>query len=118
MPLLAPGGDLPSIGEIAKGALSRRLPVEEIAIEIEAQLDAFEQATDRRPDFIDGHQHVHGLAGVRRALLAVLRERYARGPKPWLRDPRTACPDRQATAQHAEGAGRREPRQRLRGRDA
>ncbi len=87
MPLLAPGGALPSIGEIAKGALSRRLPVEEIAGEIEAQLDAFEQQTDRRPDFIDGHQHVHGLAGVRRALLAVLRDRYARGPKPWLRDP-------------------------------
>ncbi len=40
MPLLAPGGDLPSIGEIAKGALARRLPVEEIAGEIDAQLDA------------------------------------------------------------------------------
>ncbi len=87
MPLLAPGGEFPAIGEIAKGALRRKLPVEEIALEIEAQLDAFEQATDRRPDFVDGHQHVHGLAGVRRALLAVLRERYAQGPKPWLRDP-------------------------------
>lgn len=87
MPLLAPGGELPSIGDIAKGALRRKLPVEEIATEIEAQLDAFEQAMDRRPDFIDGHQHVHGLAGVRRALMAVLRDRYGQGPKPWLRDP-------------------------------
>ncbi len=55
--------------------------------EIEAQIDAFEQATGRRPDFIDGHQHVHGLPGVRKALIAVLAARYAKGTQPWLRDP-------------------------------
>jgi len=87
MPLLAPTGRLPAIGEVARAALRLRLPIEEIAREIAAQLDAFEQAMDRRPDFIDGHQHVHGLPGVRRALLLVLQERYARGPRPWLRDP-------------------------------
>ena len=87
MPALAPGGHLPAIGDITKSALSLRLPIEEIAGEIDAQLDAFEQAMDMRPDFIDGHQHVHGLPGVRRALFSVLRQRYAKGPKPWLRDP-------------------------------
>jgi len=87
MPLLAPSGALPPIGDIAKAGLRRRLPIEEIEREIDAQLDAFEQAMDRRPDFVDGHQHVHGLAGVRWALLSVLQERYARGPRPWLRDP-------------------------------
>ncbi|MFM9973252.1 MAG: ChbG/HpnK family deacetylase [Beijerinckiaceae bacterium] len=87
MPAFAASGTLPSIGDIAKGALSMRLPLDEIRTEIEAQLDAFESAMDARPDFIDGHQHVHGLPGVRRVLLAVLKERYAKGQKPWLRDP-------------------------------
>jgi chitin disaccharide deacetylase len=83
----APGGTFPAIGDIAKAALSLRLPQDDIAREFEAQLDAFEQAMDMRPDFIDGHQHVHGLPGVRRALFSVLATRYAKGPKPWLRDP-------------------------------
>ncbi len=87
MPLFASTGTLPPIGDIARQALRLALPIEEIAGEIEAQIDAFEQAMDRRPDFIDGHQHVHGLPGVRRALFTVLKARYARGPKPWLRDP-------------------------------
>jgi chitin disaccharide deacetylase len=86
MPSFAPGGAFPAIGDITKGSLSLRLPVEEIAAEIEAQLDAFEQAMDARPDFIDGHQHVQGLPGVRRALLSVLTERYGKGARPWLRD--------------------------------
>jgi chitin disaccharide deacetylase len=87
MPRFAPGDVLPAIGEVTKGALSLRLPVEEIEAEIDAQLDAFEDAMDARPDFIDGHQHVHGLPGVRRAFFAVLAKRYAKGMRPWLRDP-------------------------------
>jgi predicted glycoside hydrolase/deacetylase ChbG (UPF0249 family) len=87
MPLFTSAGRLPAVGDIAKGALALRLPVDEIASEIDAQLDAFEQAMDVRPDFIDGHQHVHGLPGVRKALFSVLNRRYAKGSKPWLRDP-------------------------------
>ena len=41
----------------------------EIAAEIARQLDAFEDALGRAPDFIDGHQHVHVLPGIRRAVL-------------------------------------------------
>jgi chitin disaccharide deacetylase len=87
MPKFAPSGHFPAIGDIAKGALSLQLPIDEISAEITAQLDAFEKAVDARPDFIDGHQHVHGLPGVRRALFAVLKERYGKGHRPWLRDP-------------------------------
>jgi chitin disaccharide deacetylase len=87
MPKFAPSGQLPDIGDVAKAALSLRLPQEELAAEIGAQLEAFEQAVGHRPDFIDGHQHVHGLPGVRRALFKVLDARYGKGPKPWLRDP-------------------------------
>lgn len=86
MPAFAPTGVLPGIGEITKTALSLKLPLDEIMQEIEAQLEAFEQAMDRRPDFIDGHQHVQGLPGVRRALLNLIQERYAGGTRPWLRD--------------------------------
>jgi hypothetical protein len=70
---------------LARG-LSGTLPLDAIMREIEAQLDAFEQAMGMRPDFIDGHQHVHALPGIRRALLAVLARRYP-GREPWIRDP-------------------------------
>lgn len=48
------------------------------------QLDAFEHALGRPPDFIDGHQHVHQLPRVRDALFDVLAERTPQ-PTPWLR---------------------------------
>jgi chitin disaccharide deacetylase len=92
MPKLAPAAAFPAISDIAKAALSLRLPQSELKAEIDAQLDAFEQAMGRPPDFIDGHQHVHGLPGVRKALLQVLAARYAKGAKPWLRDPADAMP--------------------------
>ncbi|MGL5117284.1 MAG: ChbG/HpnK family deacetylase, partial [Beijerinckiaceae bacterium] len=85
MAVFAPSGVLPTIGEVAKRAALRRLPMAELKAEIAAQLDAFEQAMDRRPDFIDGHQHVHGFPGVRRALFEVMLERYPKSPRPWLR---------------------------------
>lgn len=49
------------------------------------QLDAFEDALGTPPDFIDGHQHVHQLPGVRGALLSELRSRYPPRQMPWLR---------------------------------
>ncbi|GGB97192.1 hypothetical protein GCM10007205_03090 [Oxalicibacterium flavum] len=42
----------------------------------ERQLDAFEDAMGHGPDFIDGHQHVHQLPGVRQVMLQVLKKRY------------------------------------------
>lgn len=52
--------------------------------EIDAQLDAFEQALGRPPAHVDGHQHVHQLPVVRDALLDALEARY-RDHRPWLR---------------------------------
>ncbi|MGP1629938.1 MAG: ChbG/HpnK family deacetylase [Giesbergeria sp.] len=49
------------------------------------QLDAFEHAMGTVPDFIDGHQHVHQLPGVREALLVELQARYAGQAAPWVR---------------------------------
>jgi predicted glycoside hydrolase/deacetylase ChbG (UPF0249 family) len=43
---------------------------------IEAQLDLFESALDRPPDFVDGHQHVHQLPAIRSELMGALQRRY------------------------------------------
>lgn len=52
--------------------------------QVRAQLDGFTQAVGRLPDYIDGHQHVHQLPGVRSALLDEL-SRIDAAHRPWLR---------------------------------
>ncbi|HYC03897.1 MAG TPA: ChbG/HpnK family deacetylase [Azospirillaceae bacterium] len=87
MPLLAPSGRLPSLGALLKASL-RGLPtgvVAEARGELVRQLDRFEQAMGRPPAFVDGHQHVHLLPGLRGVVLEVLAARYPAGTV-WLRD--------------------------------
>ncbi|MEH3146147.1 MAG: ChbG/HpnK family deacetylase [Methylobacterium frigidaeris] len=86
MPRLAPAGRLPPLGRLIALALVGRLDGGEIQGEIERQCDAFTAAVGRPPDFVDGHQHVHVLPGIRGALLAVLAARRLDG-RIWLRDP-------------------------------
>lgn len=85
MPRLAPQGALPPVGALIKQAFAGRLPREEIAAEIERQLDAFEAAFGVPPAFVDGHQHVHALPGVRDAFLDALARRGLAG-RIWIRD--------------------------------
>ena len=85
MPKLAPAGAFPSLGSVLRGARAGRLPDEEIRAEIARQLDAFEDGLGRPPDFIDGHQHVQVLPGIRSWLLDELVRRGYAG-KVWLRD--------------------------------
>ena len=86
MTRLAPGGTLPGLKDVARAAATSPAVRKEIAAEIARQLDAFEEALDRPPDFVDGHQHVHVLPGVRRALLDILARRYPAGSL-YVRDP-------------------------------
>jgi predicted glycoside hydrolase/deacetylase ChbG (UPF0249 family) len=86
MPAFAPGGVFPSYRDLLRRAISGNLPLHEISAEIDRQLGAFEAAFARPPDFVDGHQHVHVLPGVRRVLLRVLQGRGLRG-RVWVRDP-------------------------------
>ncbi len=83
MPRLAPGGTLPGIGALVAAARRGTLPLDELAAEIDRQLAAFAAATGRPPDHVDGHQHVHVLAPIRRLLIEALGRR---GWTPWLRD--------------------------------
>lgn len=87
MPRFAPSGRFPNLGAVVKDALTGRLPTAEIEGEIGRQWRAFVEAFGRDPDFVDGHQHVHVLPGIRAALLRVLARRTCQQPV-WLRDPR------------------------------
>jgi predicted glycoside hydrolase/deacetylase ChbG (UPF0249 family) len=71
---------------------ARLLDSGRLSRQIERQLDAFESAMGRAPDFIDGHQHVHQLPQIRGALFAVLARRYS-GKRPWLRYTAPGCLD-------------------------
>jgi predicted glycoside hydrolase/deacetylase ChbG (UPF0249 family) len=64
---------------------SGTLDTRRLRLEIGAQLDAFVGEMQRPPAFVDGHEHVHQLPGVRDVLLEVLA---ARGFRPWLRSTR------------------------------
>jgi chitin disaccharide deacetylase len=52
--------------------------------EICAQLDAFENAMNRQPVYVDGHQHIHQLPRISNVLLDELSKRY-RENSVWLR---------------------------------
>ncbi len=83
MPILAPGEQLPRVGEVLRRARRGKLPLDEIEAEIERQAARFVEVFGRPPDHVDGHQHVHALRPIRQRLLAVLGRR---GWRPWLRD--------------------------------
>ncbi|MFN3860838.1 MAG: ChbG/HpnK family deacetylase [Roseateles sp.] len=63
----------PSHRELLARAWLGRLPAAQLADEFLAQLQRFDAVTGRAPAFIDGHQHVHALPGVRPLVLAAAR---------------------------------------------
>lgn len=58
-------------------AALRALPLPALAAEWRRQWDAFVAATGHLPDFVDGHQHVHHLPGVRDVVLSGLPDKVA-----------------------------------------
>jgi hypothetical protein len=84
MPRLAPEGRLPPLSRLLYRAVTVGLPSAEVRDEIARQLDAFESVTGRSPSFVDGHQHVHVLPGVREAVLALFGPRLD-PERTWLR---------------------------------
>jgi chitin disaccharide deacetylase len=100
---LAVGGVLPKLGPLLLRGMAGLLPLAAIEAEIDAQLTAFEDAMGRMPDFIDGHQHVHTMPGVRRAFAAVLARRYPK-EKPYVRDAADSLAAIRARGQHGRKA--------------
>lgn len=84
MPRLAPRGTLPPLAPLIRAAVMKRLDGDEIRAELDRQLDLFFAAIGRPPAFLDGHQHVHQLPGVREVVIAACRDRLAGA---WLRYP-------------------------------
>lgn len=78
-------GRLPSIMHMIRMAHAGQLPEAELRAEIGAQIDAFGEHYGRAPAFIDGHQHVHMLPGIRDWLLDEATKRGLAG-KIWMRD--------------------------------
>ncbi|PWC73754.1 hypothetical protein TSH100_30610 [Azospirillum sp. TSH100] len=76
MPTLAPGGRLPPLGRLMgwayRGKLNGGAARVEIRDELSRQIDAFTDAWGGPPDYIDGHQHIHQLPGVREAVVEAL----------------------------------------------
>lgn len=82
---LAQEDRLPPLGRLLPRALAGALDRAGVRDELRAQLDAFEDQWDAPPDYIDGHQHVHVLPGVREAVTEELTRRYP-GGRVWVRD--------------------------------
>jgi chitin disaccharide deacetylase len=82
---LVEGGALPKLPSLLARGLLGQLPLAAIQAEFNAQLAEFEDRMGRMPDFVDGHQHVHAMPGVRRVLAEVLSRRYPH-EKPYVRD--------------------------------
>jgi predicted glycoside hydrolase/deacetylase ChbG (UPF0249 family) len=72
------------LGSVMRSALTGRIERQRVATALHAQLDRFEAALQRAPDFVDGHQHVHMLPGIRAVFLTELARRY-RATKPYVR---------------------------------
>lgn len=75
MPRLAPEGRLPPLPVLARHAYLRRLDRDEVAAEIERQVDRFIAVMGVPPAFVDGHQHAHQLPIIRDALVDLFRRR-------------------------------------------
>lgn len=65
---------LPEIGELLIHSHLRKLNYKEIENEVRAQFERFETVFGKKPDFIDGHQHVHILPVIRDAVLNVSKD--------------------------------------------
>lgn len=84
---LQPERDSQGLAGVVLGAYGRRLSQAGLAEEFKRQLMRFERMLARPPAFVDGHQHVHMLPGVRMAVLGVLAQRYDAGERPAMRVP-------------------------------
>lgn len=81
-PLPTEDGFFPALDRCLRPTARFRISRRNVEAEVGAQIEAFRDVFGRDPDFVDGHQHVQLLPGVRAGFLAVV-ARLA--PKAWLR---------------------------------
>jgi hypothetical protein len=76
---------LPSFGTVVRRALLGLTQPQEIARQTSAQYGLFVEKCGRKPDFIDGHLHLHQLPGIREGLIQFVRTLPADG-RPYIRN--------------------------------
>lgn len=74
MKQLAPGGQLPRLGQLLRLALTGGLDPDEIRAECRRQIDGFTDAMGVKPHHIDGHQHVHCFPVIRDSVIELAAE--------------------------------------------
>lgn len=72
------------LSTLMTASLRRRISPREIEDRLQYQLDRFESAMGRQPDFVDGHQHVHAFPWIRNIVHQALAPRYPE-KRPYLR---------------------------------
>lgn len=87
--------EMPGLSRCLRLAMLRALPLDAIGQEFDAQWRAFVEASGALPQFVDGHQHVHHLPGVRGVVLGRLQAlapglplrstAHVAGPASWLK---------------------------------
>jgi hypothetical protein len=63
-------------------SLGRMVDQDKIYEEMKAQWLFFERSVERSPDFVDGHQHIHQLPGIRESMIRLVKEM---GNRAWIR---------------------------------
>jgi predicted glycoside hydrolase/deacetylase ChbG (UPF0249 family) len=81
-PIATPDGKFPPLAKLLPPLGFLRIDRQAVKTEIKAQIAAFRKACGRAPDFVDGHQHVQLIPGVRVPFLEAVSEA---APKAWVR---------------------------------
>ena len=81
-PLPTSDGNFPPLANLMEPLARFRIDRSAVETEVTAQIQTFVRTFKRTPDFVDGHQHVQLLPGVREGFLAAV-ARHA--PKAWVR---------------------------------
>jgi predicted glycoside hydrolase/deacetylase ChbG (UPF0249 family) len=77
-------GRMPKLNRLIRASYTGAVDLQGLFRELDTQLHAFVQAMGRMPDYLDGHQHVHFLPGVR-SWLTRRRLHLVSSGTPWLR---------------------------------
>jgi predicted glycoside hydrolase/deacetylase ChbG (UPF0249 family) len=81
-PLATPDGKLPHINKLLSPLSLLQINRKAVALEIEAQIEAFERAFGRLPDYVDGHQHCQLMPAIRKTFIQTVAKL---APKAWVR---------------------------------
>jgi hypothetical protein len=81
----SPPARLPQFKDLFSKAIRRNVNTLELLRQVSGQYQLFVEKTSRRPDYIDGHLHVHQLPGIREALIEFLLSLPA-GSRPYIRN--------------------------------